>query len=115
MVFRRDLLLVVGFLVHICAAVFSIGYHQCDELFQVFEFAGFKLGINNAADLPWEYSEQMRSGIQPLIVFISTKAFNAISINNPFTIALFLRLFQATLSFIVIVKLLTGHPSPVPC
>jgi phosphatidylinositol glycan class B len=107
LVFRRDLLLVVGFLVHICAAVFSIGYHQCDELFQVFEFAGFKLGINNAADLPWEYSEQMRSGIQPLIVFISTKAFNAISITNPFTIALFLRLFQATLSFIAIVKLLT--------
>jgi phosphatidylinositol glycan class B len=106
LIFSRNLLLVVGFLVHICAAIFSIGYHHCDELFQVFEFAGFKLGINSAADLPWEFSEQMRSGIQPLIVFIATKAFNAISITNPFTIALFLRLFQATLAFIAIVNLL---------
>lgn len=106
MVFSRNFLLLTAFLFHVCAAIFSIGYHQCDELFQVYEFAGYKLGLNNANDMPWEFHEQMRSGIQPLIVYCVTKLFNLFSIHNPFTIALFLRTLQATISFIAIVSLL---------
>lgn len=86
--------------------MFSIGYHQCDELFQVYEFAGYKLGLNSASILPWEFHEQMRSGIQPFIVYAITKAFHALSFTNPFTIACFIRLCMALLSFVSMVKLL---------
>lgn len=79
--------------------MFSVGHHQCDELFQIYEFAGYKLGINHVADLPWEFSEQMRSGIEPFLVYITTKFFHLFAITNPFHIALVLRLFISLLSF----------------
>ena len=104
--FNKKSVIFFGFVIHVCAAIFSVGYHHCDELFQIFEFAGYKLGINNVNDLPWEFNEQMRSGIQPLIVYLFTKGFYAISIYNPFTIALFIRLIQGLLSFLAIVLLL---------
>lgn len=103
--FSKNQILLFGFAIHILAAVFSIGYHQCDELFQVYEFAGYKLGLNSAADLPWEFHEQMRSGIQPFMVYIVTKAFHFISVSNPFTVAFFMRLLMAILSFCATVAL----------
>ncbi len=61
--------------------------------------AGYKLGLNSLAELPWEYPNQMRSGIQPLMVFSFTKVCWAVGINNPFTITLFLRLAHSLFSF----------------
>jgi phosphatidylinositol glycan class B len=88
------------------AAFFSIGAHQCDEIFQVYEFAGHKAGLNSASELPWEFHERMRSGIQPLIVFIITKGLDFISVQNPFSVALVIRISQSLFSFIVIVQFL---------
>lgn len=106
MSFSKNQLILFGLAAHLLAAIFTVGAHQADEIFQVFEFAGFKLGLNTAAELPWEFHEQMRSGIQPFIVFIITKALNSVAIQNPFTIALIVRLLQSLFSFLVIVKLL---------
>jgi GPI mannosyltransferase 3 len=100
-------IIAVGFVVHVVTAIFSVGYHQCDELFQVFEFAGYKLGINTASEMPWEFAAQMRSGIEPLLVYGVSKLFHSCSIDNPFTIALFLRLLMSLFSFFVITRFLT--------
>lgn len=102
----RNQIFFFGLLFHVCAAFFSLGYHQCDELFQEYEFAGYKLGINAASDLPWEFGEKMRSGIQPLIIFSITKLFHFFSINNPFSISLFIRFAQSLLSFMATFLLL---------
>ena len=88
-----------GLIVHVIAAYFNLGVHQADELFQIYEFAGYKLGLNAATDLPWEFVEKMRSGIEPLLVYLFTKAFYFISVTNPFIISFFLRLVQSLLSF----------------
>lgn len=96
----------LGLIVHLITAFFSVGYHQCDELFQVFEFAGYKLGLNSVNEMPWEFASQMRSGLQPLLVYCITKLAYLISVTNPFYIALFLRAGMALLSFFAMVKFL---------
>ena len=106
MSFSKNQLILFGLTAHVLAAFFSIGAHQADEIFQVFEFAGYKIGLNSAAELPWEFHEQMRSGIQPMIAFVITKTLNAFSIQNPFTVASIIRMLQALFSFIVTVQLL---------
>jgi phosphatidylinositol glycan class B len=102
----RNTILAAGIITHLLAAFFSVGYHQCDELFQVYEFAGYKLGLNNAQELPWEFGARMRSGIQPLIVYGATKALAAISVHNPFTVAFVLRLLQSFLSLAAVLVFL---------
>lgn len=106
LILNKNQILFFGFLFHLLAAFFSVGYHQCDELFQVFEFAGYKLGLNSAAELPWEFHEKMRSGIQPLLVFLITKAFHFFSVTNPFSISFFVRFVQSIFSFVAFVGLL---------
>ena len=104
----RTQIIIAGLVFHILAAIFSIGYHHCDELFQVFEFAGYKLGLNNPTDLPWEFHNQMRSGIQPLIVYWLVKAGAVLSVNDPFQIATIARMLVSLLAFIA-VCLFTSH------
>lgn len=99
-------IITLGLIVHLVTAFFSVGYHQCDELFQIFEFAGYKLGINAANEMPWEFGARMRSGIEPLMVYSVTKLVHSCSIYNPFTIALFLRLSISLFSFYVITRFL---------
>jgi len=104
--FTKSQIIFFGFAVHVLAAFYSVGYHQCDELFQVYEFAGFKLGLNSSSELPWEFHERMRSGIQPFIVYWITNFFHSVSVTNPFSIASFIRICMALLSFTAIVKFL---------
>lgn len=106
MTITKSRIIVAGLIIHLITACFSIGYHQCDELFQVFEFAGYKLGLNSVNEMPWEFISQMRSGIQPLLVYFVTKIFNTLSVTNPFYMAFFLRVVMALLSFFVVTKFL---------
>jgi phosphatidylinositol glycan class B len=89
-------------LIFIVTAWFSEGFYQWDEHFQVFEFAGLKLGSTDKASLPWEYECQMRPAIQPLIVYSIQKACWFIGINDPFFISFLLRLLAAAVSFLSI-------------
>lgn len=100
----KDQFIFFGLAAHLLAAFFSIGAHQCDEIFQVYEFAGYKLGLNAAADLPWEFHEQMRSGIQPFVVFSITKLLNSVSLENPFIISWIIRTLQSLFSFFVMLR-----------
>jgi hypothetical protein len=84
----------------ILASIFSVGYHQFDEHFQILEFAGLKLGLTSVANLPWEYNEQIRSSIQPIMVIGLYRFLDLFGLENPFIIAFILRLLSAALSFI---------------
>jgi len=97
-------LFLISLLVYIITAYFSIGYYHPDEHFQILEFCNYKLGNSPAIDLPWEFHEKIRPALQPTIAFVLIKIFNALSINNPFTHALILRIFTAILSWFVICK-----------
>ena len=91
---------------HVIAAIFSIGAHHADEIYQIFEFAGYKLGINTATELPWEFHERMRSGLQPLIVFGFTRLLNFLSVLNPFVLATLLRLLYGLIGFYISLRLM---------
>ena len=84
----------------VIAAFFSTGYHHFDEHFQILEFAGLKLHLTTAGNLPWEFHYQMRSTIQPSIVVILYHFFGLFGMDNPFIITFFLRLLSAVVAFI---------------
>jgi phosphatidylinositol glycan class B len=83
----------------VIAAFFSTGYYHFDEHFQILEFAGFKLHLTTADNLPWEFHYQMRSAIQPAMVVLLYRFFSLFGIINPFTITFVLRLLSAGVSF----------------
>ena len=93
---------ILGALVFLITAWFSVGYNQFDEHFQVLEFAGLKLGLTEKSNLPWEYNCMMRPALQPLMVYSVYKTISAVGVTNPFIIAFFIRLLSALLSFICI-------------
>lgn len=101
---ERELLLLTG-LILMVTAWFSLGYSQSDEHFQILEFAGLKMGINQPADLAWEYHERMRPTLQPTLVFLLVRFWAFFSIENPFFIALFLRLLSAALFLVCTYRL----------
>lgn len=75
----------------------AAGYHQGDEHFQVLEFAASKAGTVAAADLPWEFGEQMRPGLQPLMAYGMYRFLGLFGEVNPFFMAFVLRLLSAAL------------------
>ncbi len=95
----------LSILVLVITCIFSVGYHHFDEHFQLLEFASIKLGLNTPEELPWEYHEQMRPAFQPFIVYCLAKTLSVLSLDDPFTITLVLRLLSATLSFIALLLL----------
>ncbi len=94
-------LLLLGLLVYILTAVFSIGYFHPDEHFQILEFCQYKLGKSPLSDLPWEYNEHMRPALQPSMVFILIKFLQLFQLQNPFYIASILRLLSGILTWFV--------------
>lgn len=84
------------------AGIFSVGHHQPDEYYQVVEFASYKLGITNPAELPWEFAGQMRSGLQPLLFFLIHKFLSLFAIENHFFIVTVFRLIHSLFSFFAI-------------
>ena len=82
-------------------AWFSLGYNQSDEHFQILEFAGLKLGINQELDLAWEYGARMRPTIQPGMVVGVHRALELVGIDDPFVISRLLRFLSAGFSLLI--------------
>lgn len=78
---------------------FSVGYHHPDEHYQVLEFAKFKLGEAPEADLPWEFHEKMRPGLQPFIAFCGIKFFRFAGLDDPFVQVALFRILTGFLAF----------------
>lgn len=94
---------VLSGLTFLLAAIFSTGYHHFDEHFQILEFAGLKLGLTEAQNLPWEFKEQMRPAIQPAITVCLYKLCSAFGVSNPFSFTFVTRIISAILSFIALI------------
>ena len=90
---------ILGLLVQLVAAWFSIGYHQPDEHFQVLEFANHKLGLSPGCDLAWEYAARCRSALQPSVVYALGRGLQMAGWYNPFTVAFLLRLIMGLLTW----------------
>ena len=67
---KKNYIYLLSILTLIITAFFSSGYYHFDEHFQILEFAGLKLKMTLATNLPWEYTYQMRPAIQPAIVVL---------------------------------------------
>lgn len=97
---KEKYIYILSIIILVITAFFSTGYHHFDEHFQILEFAGLKLNMTVAGNLPWEYHYQMRPAIQPAVVVVIYNFLNIFGIDNPFTIALFLRLLSAAIAFL---------------
>ncbi len=90
----------LGFLAHLLAALYSVGYHNPDEYFQIIEFASYKLNITSAIELPWEFHEKIRPSFQPILFFQLHKLLNFFGVSNHFTITLIFKILHAFLAFV---------------
>ena len=86
---------IISLLIHLLTAYFSVGYHQPDEYFQVYEFAAWKLGFAPAAELPWEFGAQIRGTVQPLLVYAISQFLLVFNAFQPAWVALFFRTISA--------------------
>ena len=91
-------LIILGIVIHIITAIFSVGYYHVDEHFQILEFTSIKLGIAEAEQLPWEYQAHLRPAVQPAFAYILIKIVNSLALDNPFFHATLLRIISAILS-----------------
>lgn len=89
----------------IVAAWFSVGYYHPDEHWQILEFANYKLGKTYSGTLPWEFRAQIRPALQVFIAYSVMKFLAFLGINNPFSIAFFLRLITGIITWFVTCKL----------
>jgi GPI mannosyltransferase 3 len=88
---------------HLLAAWFSIGRYHADEQFQILEFTGYKLGINDSVSLPWEFHEQMRSSTLVFFTYMFIKAMPWIQ--NPFIQVFILRLCSSLFGLLALFRL----------
>lgn len=78
-------------LAHVLAAIVSTGYHHADEHFQILEPLGWKLGFYGPQDLAWEFTEQIRPGLQIGLGYGIAKILLWLGVYNPFTLTATLR------------------------
>src|SRR5437588_243279 len=86
-------------IIHLLTAWFSVGFQYQDEQSQIMDFAGYKLGMVPIDRLSWEFKEQIRPGIQPLVVVALYKSLQFLHIANPFLCTLILRIFSTLLGW----------------
>ena len=96
---RRAAWLVTGGLaVVVASAWFNRGFLSYDEHFQILEFAWYKLGRAPVETLAWEFREQMRPGVQPLLAAWAARGVEAVGVFSPFILAFLLRLVSGLLA-----------------
>jgi phosphatidylinositol glycan class B len=99
----RWLLISLG--LHLLAAIFSTGYQNSDEHFQILEFLNTILGGTPASALPIEYGHRIRPWLQPFLYWGPVQLLRALGIQNPFTWAFFIRLLSALIGWLSVVSL----------
>jgi phosphatidylinositol glycan class B len=96
---KKNYIYILSILALVITTFFSSGYYHFDEHFQILEFAGLKLNMTVAANLPWEYTYQMRPAIQPAIVVLVFRLFSVPGVTSPFIITYVLRILSAAVAF----------------
>lgn len=97
--------LAIAFVLHLCAAIFSVGYYHTDEHFQILEFLSYKLGRSDVSDLPIEFREKIRPWFQPALDYGIARTMIFIGLKNPFQWALVFRLVSSLLGWFSLIGL----------
>jgi len=93
----------VGTLLRIFAAVYCSGFLNCDEHFQIIEFAASKIGLIDTAVLTWEYHNQARGWLPAgFAAVVMGGAQKLLSLADPHDLALALRVATAVLSSLLL-------------
>ena len=95
----------LGILLFAVAALCSSGYHHPDEHFQIIEFAHYKLAGTPLRELPWEFHNRIRPGLQPLLAAAFFQACRAAGLSDPFWQIALLRLGTGLLALFVFAKM----------
>jgi phosphatidylinositol glycan class B len=109
---RKHLLFAAAAL--LVASWFSVGFHQGDEHYQIIEFAAYKVGLNTAEQLPWEFGERMRPATQPAITYAIYKVWSLLGEVNPYHFAFFLRLLSSGLFLWLAVQMHRRYAGRLP-
>lgn len=98
----HNIIFIIAIILYSITAFNSLGYFHADEHYQIIEFAGILDGTNESKDMVWEYHEQIRPAIQPVIAFNIFQICELLSITDSYSQALILRLLTALLSLCII-------------
>ncbi len=90
--------LAIAIVIHLLVAWFSLGHYHDDEYAQILNFATSKIGVDMQSELMWEFEAGVRSGFQPFIAFLLSKATAFVGIESPHILAFIYRLISAILS-----------------
>lgn len=93
---------VLCFVVYGLTAVFSCGYYNPDEHYQVIEFAELKSGPKQSADPAWEYDVKIRSALQPGIACLVFASLRGLGLDDPYMLAMALRFSSMGLALFAI-------------
>ncbi len=90
--------LCLAVIIYLVTAFFSLGHLHPDEYYQILEFAAFKLQLNSAHGLTWEFHQQIRPTFMAWVIVGIYKAYAYICAPNPFMVSLISRILAAALS-----------------
>jgi phosphatidylinositol glycan class B len=102
--------LLISLGLHLIAAVFSIGYQNSDEHFQILEFLNAALGGTPRAALAIEYSHQIRPWFQPFLYWLPVKLMMTVGFQNPIRWALSVRILSSLIGWLSVVSLASLIP-----
>jgi phosphatidylinositol glycan class B len=88
-------------LIFVVTALYSHGYYQADEHYQLIEFA-HAFVVDDFSGLPWEYASKIRPTLQVFPVIGLEKLFHFSGIDNPYALSTTLRLITGLFLFFAI-------------
>lgn len=94
--FHRGVL-AIALLVYGITAWNSTGFHGADEHYQTIAFAQWKMGDLPAGAMAWEFSERIRSSLQPWVAVGAFSLMDLAGLHGPLPKMLLLRLITALL------------------
>ena len=95
--------ILLGVVLHLISTIYTVGFYNQDEHFQVLSPLETLLGINNS--LTWEFSYRIRPWLQPYFYFYIAQILNFLQISDPFLLTFFLRLISSIIGFCSILVL----------
>ncbi len=105
--------LFAAIILHVLAAWFSLGHYHDDEYAQILNFATSKIGMDMQSQLMWEFEAGVRSGFQPFIAFVLSKASSFVGVDSPFILSFIYRLVSAAISLFATVVFIRSIESEI--
>lgn len=110
---NSGLFITLVIILYVLVAHFSTGYYHWDEHYQIIEFANYKLGKTEAANLAWEFNAGIRPTLQPWLCYYIFRICGFLGIENPFHLAFVLRLLTGLLAVFSIHRFVAASQSHI--